>query len=173
MSDDTKDGNGAQKGKQSSAYKVGYKKPPKHTQFKPGVSGNPSGRPPRKKDTEPTRIRRRNAHEDFLRIMDKPITITIEGQPEKMSIYEALILQATKKGLSGHGPTLRFLLNQWPKHWAAEDQQQVELVRLAMDLEDAREAEFEELYKRKEALKQLTDKIAEDGDGDGDGDGEN
>jgi len=26
-------------------YNVGYKKPPKHTQFKPGQSGNPRGRP--------------------------------------------------------------------------------------------------------------------------------
>ena len=26
-------------------YEVGFKKPPKHTQFKPGRSGNPDGRP--------------------------------------------------------------------------------------------------------------------------------
>lgn len=28
--------------------KVGYRQPPKHSQFKPGVSGNPKGRPKRK-----------------------------------------------------------------------------------------------------------------------------
>jgi hypothetical protein len=28
-----------------SDYPVGYKKPPRHTQFKPGQSGNPRGRP--------------------------------------------------------------------------------------------------------------------------------
>ena len=28
-----------------SDYEVGYKRPPKHTQFKPGQSGNPKGRP--------------------------------------------------------------------------------------------------------------------------------
>ena len=28
-----------------SDYPVGFKKPPKHTQFKPGESGNPKGRP--------------------------------------------------------------------------------------------------------------------------------
>jgi hypothetical protein len=28
--------------------KVGYRRPPKHSQFKPGVSGNPKGRPKRK-----------------------------------------------------------------------------------------------------------------------------
>jgi Family of unknown function (DUF5681) len=27
-------------------YRVGYRKPPKHTQFKPGQSGNPGGRKP-------------------------------------------------------------------------------------------------------------------------------
>ncbi len=29
----------------SSHYDVGYKRPPKHTQFKPGKSGNPKGKP--------------------------------------------------------------------------------------------------------------------------------
>lgn len=28
-------------------YEVGYKKPPKHSQFKKGQSGNPKGRPPK------------------------------------------------------------------------------------------------------------------------------
>ena len=29
----------------SDEYEVGHGKPPKHTQFKPGESGNPKGRP--------------------------------------------------------------------------------------------------------------------------------
>ncbi|WP_108681336.1 DUF5681 domain-containing protein [Methyloceanibacter sp. wino2] len=29
----------------SASYEVGYQKPPKHAQFKPGQSGNPKGRP--------------------------------------------------------------------------------------------------------------------------------
>ena len=29
----------------SANYPVGYKRPPEHSRFKPGVSGNPSGRP--------------------------------------------------------------------------------------------------------------------------------
>ena len=29
----------------SKDYEVGYKKPPKEHQFKPGISGNPKGRP--------------------------------------------------------------------------------------------------------------------------------
>lgn len=32
----------------NAEYKVGYKRPPKHTRFKPGVSGNPRGRQPKR-----------------------------------------------------------------------------------------------------------------------------
>lgn len=31
----------------SDDYEVGYRKPPRHSQFKPGQSGNPKGRPPK------------------------------------------------------------------------------------------------------------------------------
>ena len=44
-------------------YDVGYKKPPKNTQFKPGQSGNPKGRP--KKPT--------NIHEALIDNLGKKI----------------------------------------------------------------------------------------------------
>ena len=31
--------------RQNTEYEVGYKKPPRKNQFKPGQSGNPKGRP--------------------------------------------------------------------------------------------------------------------------------
>ena len=37
-------------------YEIGYKKPPKHTQFKPGQSGNPKGRPPKPQTIEEAAI---------------------------------------------------------------------------------------------------------------------
>jgi Family of unknown function (DUF5681) len=45
---------GAERPAPSGDYEVGYRKPPKTTQFQPGQSGNPRGRPknkPRKPDT--------------------------------------------------------------------------------------------------------------------------
>lgn len=38
-------------GSASDDYKVGYKKPPKNTQFKKGRSGHPEGRPRQKKNS--------------------------------------------------------------------------------------------------------------------------
>lgn len=38
--------------KKFSLFSIGYKKPPKETQFKPGVSGNPKGRPKKVKQEE-------------------------------------------------------------------------------------------------------------------------
>jgi hypothetical protein len=35
-------------------YPVGFKKPPCHSQFKPGQSGNPKGRPKKKEDKSPS-----------------------------------------------------------------------------------------------------------------------
>ena len=36
--------------KPTDAYEVGYGKPPRHTRFPKGRSGNPKGRPPRSKN---------------------------------------------------------------------------------------------------------------------------
>jgi hypothetical protein len=45
MNDDDKDKKGQQPSIGATEYKVGNKKPPKHSQFKAGSSGNPTGRP--------------------------------------------------------------------------------------------------------------------------------
>jgi Family of unknown function (DUF5681) len=39
-------------GGNDSSYRVGYGHPPKHSQFRPGQSGNPSGRPKRVKNLQ-------------------------------------------------------------------------------------------------------------------------
>ena len=56
-------------------YEVGYKKPPKATQFKKGQSGNSRGRPPRAKD---------NA-ELFNKILDEKVSITDNGRLRQLA----------------------------------------------------------------------------------------
>ena len=80
-------------------YEVGYGKPPKHTQFKPGQSGNPKGRP---KDS-------RNVKMILQDVAMEEITLTENGVPRKMSKKEALIRSLYIRALGGDNQAARLL----------------------------------------------------------------
>ena len=70
---------------------VGYGKPPKHTQFKPGKSGNPKGRP----------RGLRNFKTDVTAMLKAPVRITRDGKPLKISTQKAMLLRLAEQGLRG------------------------------------------------------------------------
>jgi hypothetical protein len=70
---------------------VGYKKPPKHTQFKPGKSGNPKGRP---KGTK-------NLAMDLSEELSEKIVVTEAGQQLRISKQRAMIKSLLAKALKG------------------------------------------------------------------------
>ena len=70
---------------------VGYKKPPKHTQFKPGQSGNPKGRP---KGTK-------NLATDLSEELSEKIVVTEAGQQLYISKQRAMIKSLLAKALKG------------------------------------------------------------------------
>lgn len=61
----------------------GYKKPPKHTRFKAGQSGNPKGRPRKNRSFE----------EELNRVFGKIRTIRQNGKTVKMSVREVILEQ--------------------------------------------------------------------------------
>jgi hypothetical protein len=72
---------------------VGYGKPPKHSQFKPGQSGNPSGRKRKeKKFSDPNPVRE---------ILLEEIKIMINGKKRKMSKAQALVHKYVGMAMSG------------------------------------------------------------------------
>ena len=73
-------------------YEVGYRKPPKRTQFKPGQSGNPTGRP-----------RRSVSVEAFLLgyLFQKVWVTDKKGVRRKLFVIEVILQRATQKALSG------------------------------------------------------------------------
>ena len=73
------------------SYKSGYGKPPKETQFKPGQSGNPKGRP---KNTK-------NLKTDLKEEIHEHIQITEGGQPKKVSKQRAILKRTVEKALKG------------------------------------------------------------------------
>lgn len=65
----------------------GYKKPPRHTQFRPGQSGNPSGRP-----------KKRPSESEILeRVLSETIPIMEGGIRKRMSKKEVLIRNAVTR----------------------------------------------------------------------------
>lgn len=80
-------------------YEVGYMKPPKHTQFKKGQSGNPKGRP---KGTK-------NFKTDLMEEFSEQITITEGGKQMPVSKQRAMIKRTMQKALSGEIPAIRLL----------------------------------------------------------------
>lgn len=72
-------------------YEVGYGKPPKPAQFKPGTSGNPSG----KRKPQPT------LSELFDRILAEKVPVTERGQSRRMSKEEVFLRQMVAKAIAG------------------------------------------------------------------------
>jgi hypothetical protein len=72
-------------------YDVGYGKPPKSGQFKPGQSGNPKGRPK-------GAVGLNAAFEKTLR---RKVSITEGGKSKRVTCAEALTLTLAKKAFEG------------------------------------------------------------------------
>src|SRR6266576_7071787 len=70
---------------------VGYGKPPKHSQFKKGQSGNPRGRP---RATENLRML-------LGKVLDETITLTENGRHRKISLYETVVKQLVRRSAQG------------------------------------------------------------------------
>ena len=72
-------------------YVVGYRKPPKSGQFKPGQSGNPNGR------TKGTK----NLKTDLQEEMGERITVTESGKRKKLSKQRAMLKSTVARAVSG------------------------------------------------------------------------
>ena len=90
----------AQSGSESSSNGVGYKRPPKHSQFKKGRSGNPKGRPKGRKNLS-------NALEDIL---GETVPVTVAGRVTRMGLNEALVSSAVNRALKGNKSAMDFVL---------------------------------------------------------------
>ena len=77
-------------------YEVGKGKPPKHTRFKPGQSGNPRGRP---KGTK-------NYSTDVKEALKTRVRITVDGKTKTVTRQRAAIEMLVQKAFSGNDKLL-------------------------------------------------------------------
>jgi hypothetical protein len=82
-------------------YDVGYRRPPKHTRFKPGQSGNPCGRPRAARGLN-TIVR------DTL--TQKVAVRTASGEMKRISRIEALLQKTVEQAIKGNPRALAQLI---------------------------------------------------------------
>lgn len=105
-------------------YEVGYGKPPKHTQFKPGQCGNPRGRPKKSKDVNAL----------IQAELDEVIPAKEGGREKRITKREAIIKQLVNRAITGDSKATQFLLAHLDKHreiepFMATEDDDVELLR--------------------------------------------
>jgi hypothetical protein len=83
-------------------FEVGFGKPPRSTQFKPGQSGNPAGRPLGAKNFA-------NAIEQEL---DTRVTVTENGRRKQISMRQVIAKRLVNKAASGDLKAIPLLLNE-------------------------------------------------------------
>jgi hypothetical protein len=104
--------------------KVGYCRPPKHSRFKAGQSGNPRGRPRKNRSIE-TMIKRE---------LDQMVSITELGRELRISKREAIIKQFVNRAIKGDPKPLQLMLAHLEKHkdiepFTATDADDAELLK--------------------------------------------
>jgi hypothetical protein len=86
----------------SKEYAVGKWKPPLHTRFKKGQSGNPSGRPKGK-------VTVADADAVLDQVLNALIPVNENGRPLKITKMRALYTRTVNEALKGHLPSAKLL----------------------------------------------------------------
>ena len=75
----------------SEEYKVGYRRPPKHSQFRKGQSGNRNGRPKGKQ----------NLKDQLLEVYTGLVDINVDGKRRRVPRLVAAAMVQSKRALTG------------------------------------------------------------------------
>ena len=85
---------------QSRAYKIGYGKPPRHTRFQKGRSGNPRGRPRGAK----------NLSTQLNQALNERVLVAENRGRRKITKQQAMITQLVNKAAQGDWRAIKILL---------------------------------------------------------------
>ncbi len=92
---------------------VGYGRPPEHSQFKPGQSGNPKGRPTKSKN------KKRILREMLFEI----VPVTLGGRQTRLTCLEVMTRAAVNKAVQGDARAYRNV-QRWIDNCGLEQEEQ-------------------------------------------------
>jgi hypothetical protein len=129
---------------------VGYKIPPKDSQFKPGKSGNPSGRPKGS----------RNLRTDLMEELAEKIVVSEGGQQRTISKQQALVKAMMAKGMKGDTSAGKAIFNLALGFEQVTSQERISLVM--SDDDDAVMHAYKEKVRRDILTEEEPDDVDED-----------
>ena len=91
----------------SKDYKVGHCKPPEETQFQPGHSGNPNGRP--------KGSGHKSMRDVVQKVMNEKMEVSVQGKAKKMSQGEIMVRGLVKSAAQGNPAAFRALTGVLPE----------------------------------------------------------
>jgi hypothetical protein len=118
---------------------VGYKKPPQHSRFRKGQSGNPSGRRKAAPDLDIMAL--------FDKVLGERITVTRKGRSQTLTKLELLVRQTVDGALKGEASAKRDLF----KHLEVRER-----VLAASQFPEEDVGEHEEALKERFRVRELT-----------------
>lgn len=89
-----------------SKEQVGYKCPPRHSQFKPGKSGNPAGRPKKERKSEA---------EILEAVLDRPVTVKKGGTEVRMASKEVMLEKLMSLAMTGNLQATKLMISLMDK----------------------------------------------------------
>lgn len=88
------------------AYAVGYGRPPRQHQFKPGQSGNPKGR-----------VRKQARMPDiFERLINRRVRVVENGRESDVTVAEAILKRLVMKAMQGDHRSIQMILEMIEEH---------------------------------------------------------
>ena len=112
-------------------YEVGYGRPPKASQFKPGQSGNRAGRRSKKVASADSQTIREISAREARRI----VKLHENGQPIELTVFEAIIRGVSLKAMKGDPRAAKFIMDYFEKHLTAEELEQAAKLHSVADFD--------------------------------------
>lgn len=132
---------------ESAGYAVGYGKPPVKHQFQKKTSGNPAGRPPRKRQRDVSSGLGNfgalsEAHQLWLDDARDPLKISINGKVREVTAQQAVILSTRQKALAGDARAVQLYLKSVKEAQAAAQAASFEGFKAAIEYKMKAEREI-------------------------------
>jgi hypothetical protein len=101
-------------------YKVGYKRPPVHSRFRTGQSGNPKGRP----------AGGGNAKTTVQRVMNEKVSVRRGQKTSTVSTLEAMVQAHAVKAMKGDARSAAMVINVMSRTGLLADQEDESISRM-------------------------------------------